>query len=387
MVAAFVDTLGNFLVLALLPFYAQRLGATPVGVGALVASAALAQMLTSPLWGRFSDRSGRRPVILLGLLVSAVSYLAFALADSLWLLLLSRLAQGVGSGTVSVVFAYISDASRPEDRAQGIGWLTSATSLAAMIGPAIGSWAGGLDARAPGLLTCALCAAALLVVWRYLPETAAAPSYADGPGTPLLAALGQVLLRPLLPVNGLIWIYALAMLALSAQTAVVALYLERRFGVDERTIWIFFAYLGGLSILMRLFVLGPAVRRFGELRLVRAGAACFGVGLLALPLPDRPAGLAMVVLLLPVGTALLFPCATALISHHAPHGGELGQLLGVQQAFAGLSRVVGPLAAGAAFAALGEGSPFWLAGGVMVLVTLLAARLLDAERRSAEPFG
>ena len=112
MVAAFVETLGNFLILALLPFYAERYGATPLEIGALIAAFAVAQTLTAPFWGRFSDRAGRRPVILLGLVLATLAYVLFAFADSLWLLLLSRLAQGIAGGTVPVVFAYTSDVPR-----------------------------------------------------------------------------------------------------------------------------------------------------------------------------------------------------------------------------------------------------------------------------------
>ena len=136
MVVAFVSTLGEFLVVALLPFYAERYGATPLEVGALVSAFALASMATAPLWGRLADRRGRRPALLLGLVVSAAGYLLFGLAQSLELLLLARLVHGVGGGTVPVVFAYIADSVTGERRAEGIGWGTAVTSSAAMIGPA-----------------------------------------------------------------------------------------------------------------------------------------------------------------------------------------------------------------------------------------------------------
>jgi multidrug resistance protein len=369
MVAAFVDTMGAFLVLALLPFWAERYGASPTMVGLLVAAFALAQTATAPLWGRLSDRVGRRPIILAGLAISAASYLLFAVADSIALLMISRLAQGCGGGTVSVVFAYVSDALPGERRAQGLGWLTSATSLAAMIGPVIGSWSGAFSPAAPGLVAAALSLLTLAIVAIFLPESQPETDR-EGERAPLGRALVDVLRDPTRAIHTLIWIYAFGMLAFNALTGVVALYLERRFGVTEQTIWIFFTYIGGVSIVMRLFVLGPLVSRFGEWPLVRLGTLLLGVGLLLLPIPDGTIGLAAVVFLVPVATALLFPCTTALISRQVRRRSETGQLLGVQQAFGGASRVLGPLWAGLAFERLGIASPFLLAGAALVGLTL-----------------
>ena len=170
MISAFVDTLGAFLVLALLPFYAQELGASALEVGALVAAFSIAQTVSAPLWGHASDRLGRRPVILLGLVVSILGFLGFAFASSLATLLLSRLAQGVGGGTVAAVFAYVADAVPAHQRAERLGWLTAATSAAAMVGPLLGSVATRVDPALPGLLVAALGAVALGLAFWLLPE-------------------------------------------------------------------------------------------------------------------------------------------------------------------------------------------------------------------------
>lgn len=376
MVTAFVDTLGAFLVLALLPFYAQRFGASEAEVGVLVAAFFFAQTLTAPLWGRASDRFGRRPVLLLGLLLSAVSYVVFAFADSRWLLLLSRLAQGAGGGTISVVFAYISDAVSPERRAQSIGWVTAATSLAAMIGPTLGSFSVRLSTLAPGLITAGLCSLAILFAWWRLPE----PGRKGGggkPTPPLVRSLVDVLARPARPRSALVWIYTTGMLAFNAMMAMAGLFLERRFGVTEETVWVFFAFVAGVSLLVRVTILGAAVERFGEPRVLRFGTLCFAAGLLALPLPGSEAGLAAVVVLIPLGFSLLLPSTTALVSRHCTDPSEVGQVLGVQQAFGGVGRIVGPLLGGAAFERLGAGSPFWLAGGLLLglLATTAGVRL------------
>jgi MFS family permease len=144
MLTVFVDMIGFLIVLPLLPFYAEKLGADPFLVGALVSIFALAQLAAAPLWGRLSDRYGRRPAILGGLLISAVSYVLFESAGTVWVLFLSRLVQGGGAGTVGVVQAYVSDVVPAKDRAKALGWLTVASSAGVMIGPAIGSLAAAV---------------------------------------------------------------------------------------------------------------------------------------------------------------------------------------------------------------------------------------------------
>src|ERR1700738_5023518 len=139
MITAFVDMLGLAMVIPLLPFYATKLGASATIVGVLIAAFSIAQLASAPLWGRFSDRYGRRPALLAGLLVSAWRYVIFAYASTLWLLLISRIVQGLGGGTIGVVQAYVADASDPKDRAKSRGWVSAATSFGAVGGPAVGS--------------------------------------------------------------------------------------------------------------------------------------------------------------------------------------------------------------------------------------------------------
>jgi MFS family permease len=384
MVTTGVENLGFFMVVALLPFYAERFDGVPFIIGLLVAAFALAQMVTAPVWGRFSDRWGRRPGILLGLCISAVAYLVFAYADSLWLLLLSRLVQGIGAGTVSVTHAYISDTVVPRERALAIGWLTAATSAAAMIGPALGSFSGLLSPAAPGISVAALCILNILFAWRFLSEPPKRPPHHEiETERSVRHSLFEVLRHPGARVSSLIWIYFIGMMANSAMTAVWGLYLERRFGVNEDTIWIFFVYVAGLSIVMRALLLGPLVRRFGEVKLLRAGALALAFGLLLTPLPRQVPALALVILLVPVGTALLFPATTSLVSRSAPPS-QVGQILGVQQAFGSVSKIVGPIGAGAAFQYLRIEAPFWMAGTVVLLMGVLTTWLPSPAEEAEE---
>ncbi len=388
MLTVFVDMLGFLIVLPLLPFYAERLGADPFRVGALVSSFALAQLAMAPLWGRLSDRYGRRPIILAGLLISAAAYLLFESAQAVWLLFLSRLVQGAGGGTVGVVQAYVSDSVPRQDRAKALGWLTAATSAGVMVGPAIGSLAAGEGWARPGYVAALFCVTNFLFAWWWLPES----SPGRAPGRPRGVVRGadrgatrrvvrEILTRPLGEVGSLVWIYALGMMAFMAMNGVLALYLERRFGVTERTIGWFYVYVGGVSLVMRTVVLGPAVRRLGEVRVVRLGTLAIALGQATLPLARGLAELAGAVLLIPVGTALLFPATTSMISHRA-EADRTGLMLGVQQSFGGVARMVGPLWAGAAFQTLGIASPFFLAAGVMLVARAVAATVRE-ERPAA----
>src|SRR5690349_1607993 len=128
----FVDMIGFMIVLPILPFYALKLQASPETIGRMIASYSIAQLLAAPLWGRVSDRYGRRPALLIGLAASAVAYAVFGLAQTVWLLFLSRIVQGAGGGTTGVAQAYVADTIAPENRARALGWLSAATSAGVM---------------------------------------------------------------------------------------------------------------------------------------------------------------------------------------------------------------------------------------------------------------
>ena len=167
----FVDMIGFMIVLPLLPFYALKLHATPEMIGAMIASFSIAQLVSAPVWGRVSDRYGRRPALLIGLSASAIAYVVFGFADSVWLLFASRLVQGAGGGTTGVAQAYVADTVEPEDRARALGWLSAATSAGVMLGPVIGSVAAHFGRSAPGLIAAALCLVNVFFAWRWLPES------------------------------------------------------------------------------------------------------------------------------------------------------------------------------------------------------------------------
>lgn len=380
MAAAFVDMLGFAMVFPLLPFYATRLGASPFTIGILISSFSIAQLAMSPIWGRVSDHYGRRPVLLVALFASGIAFIVFGLASSVWLLLLSRFVQGAGGGTTGVVQAYVADSTAPGDRTKALGWLSSATSAGVACGGAIGSLAVNISHAAPGFLAAGLCFANMLFAWRYLPESR--PKL-GGPQRSIRSSTWQVLRHPFAPQPRLIWIYAIAMGAFAAMSSCVALYLHFRFAITEHTIGFVFLYITIMAVVMRALILGWLVDRLGETRVMRAGAIIFGIGMAVYTLPDTIWMLALALPLVPIGQALLFPAVTALSSHRSD-AKEQGQMMGVQQAFGGAARVVGPIWAGAAFQGLGPTSPFLIAALIMAVVGVLAFQIPVAAR-VAEP--
>lgn len=371
MITAFMDMVGLLMVIPLLPFYAVELGGDGMVVGILVSSYSVAQLLSAPFWGRVSDRHGRRPALLIGLTFSVLAYVIFSYATSLWLLLLSRLVQGAGGGTVGVIQAYVADASEPEQRARSLGWISAATNLGVAIGPVLGSTTYAWGREAPGLVAAALCLVNIGFAWRYLREShdLAAVRPEGTRERRSGEAIWGVVRNSREPASRLIWIYAIAMGAFQGMTAILALFLAVRYSVTEQTIGYFFMYIGTISVLTRAGILGPLVDRVGEARLSRLGIVLLAAGLATIPLTRSYVPLALAVALVPLGTAFTFPCLTSLLSRIIERH-ERGLYMGVQQTFGGVARVVGPLWAGWAYDHLGVGVPFWT-GAVLVAGTLL----------------
>jgi multidrug resistance protein len=371
-ITAFVDMVGFVLVLPLLPYYATAYGANALVVGVLISSFSVAQLALAPVWGRFSDRHGRRPMILAGLVLSAAAYVVFGLAQSVVVLLISRVVQGMGGGTIGVVQAYVADATAPEQRTRALGWLSAVTSFGAVVGPAFGS---ALDHawghEAPGLAAAALAALTALFAWRFLRESREMPGPDAARESPVASGrlvLRRVVSHPREPASRLIWIYTIAIGAFYGTGPTMPLLLSERLGVTAHTIGYFFMYLGAMGVVARAGLLGFVVGLMGEARLSRLGILLLAAGLTLLSVAHGYPVLILSMTLMPLGTAFLFPCVTGILSQVVP-GTDRGLYLGVQQTFGGVSRVVFPVAAGLIMDQLGRGVPFAVAAA-LVLVTL-----------------
>lgn len=397
-VTAFVDMVGLLMVLPLMPFYARELGAGSLMVTVLVSAFTAAQLLSAPLWGRFSDRYGRRPALIVGLASAAIAYVVFGFATSIWLILLSRIVQGAGGGTVGVIQAYVADATEPNQRAKALGWLSAATSVGVALGPPLGSAALTLWGRpGPGCTAAVLCVINIVFCYMYLPETRDMKEAKSASNTPRRSkdAVLHVFTHPHEAAPKLIWIYAIAMGAFQGMTAILALFLADRFGLTPDKVWIFFTYIGAISFVARAGVLGRLVDRYGEERIALGGLVLLCLGLATMPLAraisfslpgfenvilSKYFVLAVSIALLPLGTAFTFPCVTSMLSR-VILANERGLYMGVQQTFGGLGRIIVPLWAGFAYDRFGKTVPFFTSS-LLVLIAISLSYRVNVARRS-----
>jgi len=379
-VTNFVDMVGLLMIIPLMPFYAREMGGGALVVAILMSAFTAAQLLSAPWWGRFSDRYGRRPALLIGLSAACIAYVVFAFANSIWLLLLSRLVQGAGGGTVGVIQAYVADSVEADNRAKALGWLSAATNVGVAIGPAIGSAALRLGSRGPGLAAAALCAINIFFAWKFLRESRDMTEAHEKKPRTSRTVIARVITHPSEPAPRLIWIYAIAMGAFSGLMAILALFLADRFGVTRDRIWIFYTYVGAISVITRAGILGRMVDRYGEAYLSRIGLMLLGTGLATLPLSRGYVSLAIAVALIPLGTAFTFPCVTSMLSR-VISSRERGLYMGVQQTFGGLGRVLVPLWAGFSYDHLGKTVPFFTSA-ILVLGTIALGYGIDDGRKT-----
>lgn len=379
----FVDMVGLLMIIPLMPFYARDMGGGGLVVAILMSAFTAAQLLSAPLWGRFSDRYGRRPALLVGLSAAAIAYVVFAFANSIWLLLLSRIVQGAGGGTVGVIQAYVADSVEADSRAKALGWLSAATNVGVAIGPAIGGAALALGRSGPGLAAAALCLVNIFFAWRFLPESRDMTEAHDKKPRASRTVIAHVFTHAGEPAPRLIWIYAIAIGAFSGLMAILALFLADRFGVGADNIWIFYTYVGVISVVARAGILGRMVDRYGEARLSRIGLALLATGLATLPLARGYFMLSIAVAMIPLGTAFTFPCVTSMLSR-VISSRERGLYMGVQQTFGGLARVIVPLWAGFSYDHLGMGVPFFTSAA-LVFGTIMLGVGIDDGRKEAVP--
>ena len=358
-----LDLVGFGIVLPILPLYAERFGAEAVSATGLVAAFSGAQLLFSPIWGRVSDRVGRKPLLVLSLAGTAVGSLVTGLAGSLSVLFLGRVLDGISGASVSVAQAAVVDIAAPEDRARLLGLLGAAFGLGFVAGPAIGGLAALGGPEVPFLLAAALAAVNAVVAARRLPET--------HPGVAREA-------RPLVErvpwrregVLALVLVSFVALSAFSAFEATFALFAEHRLGLRLASIGGVFAGVGLLLVVVQVRLVGPAVARLGEGGVVRAGLVVNAGGLALVAAADSWLLLVPALALLVVGQGLVTPTMASLVAGKVG-AGQRGGVLGVQQAAGGLARVVGPLAGGVLFEHVGVPAPYLAGAALMLLAALL----------------
>ncbi len=375
-VTVVIDLVGFGIVLPLLPGYAARFHASETAIGIVVASFSLMQFLLAPWWGRLSDRVGRRPVILIGLVGSSLSYLLFAVAGSFWILLLSRVLAGGMGATVNVAQAYLADITPIEGRSRAMGLIGAAFGLGFVLGPAIAGLTVQWGASAPGFIAAGISLASFLLAWFRLPETRVhRPSDA---GT-LAPSAWRLLVAPYA-------VMFLVVLSFTVMYVVFPLYAGRTLGYDQRTTSYFFVLLGLISVMVQGWLIGGLVRRFGERALMLAGGTSLAVGMALVPATQGTglaarfelAALLLALVCMALGTGLVMPSVTGFVSRITPAHRQ-GAALGTLQGIASVSRIVGPTTSGFLAEVAGERTVF-LAGAIIALAGVGAA-LRAAEEK------
>lgn len=369
--AVLVDLVGFGIVLPLLPFYATDLGAGGLQVGLLVTVYSAVQLVMAPLWGRISDRFGRRRVLILGLLGSAVAYIIFARADSLALLFLSRIVGGIGGSTIPVAQAYIADVTPPTRRAGNMGLIGAAFGLGFVIGPALGGILADVSPgsyAAPGYVAAGLCFANALVAALWLPESRGSRDRTTSRFN-LGAALTEVWASRQIKI--ILAGYLFITMAFSTLQPTLSLLASERFALGARQAGYLFAMLGFVSAVYQGGIVRVLVPRMGERRLFRYSTVPFAAGLLVIGLATDLRLLLAGLVLLGIGYGGAVPAVLGLLSRAASPERQ-GGVLGVGQSVGSLARVLGPIMAGALFD-IRLAFPY-MAGAALILLALLVSR-------------
>jgi multidrug resistance protein len=367
-----IDLIGFGLVLPILPLWAEQIGASPVQIGIVTASYAVAQLLFAPVWGHLSDRHGRRPVILVSLAGSAVAALIIGFAGTLVVLLVARVLQGVAGASYAAAQAYVADITTPKDRARGMGLIGAAFGLGFVLGPAIGAVFSSIDQRLPFFVASGLAATNFLIAYARLPESRPATGVAEAP-VPRLAIVRRALSsRDLAP---LVWLSFVATFAFVGMETTFALFGERRFSYDPVQMGLLFTFIGVMAVFSQGYLVGRVVERWGESRVMVGGLVGTGLGLLLVAVSHDLWLLLVGLAVLAVASGLVFSTTTALISLAAGER-EQGMVLGLSASVGGAARIGGPLLATVLFQHAGIAVPLLVGAALFAVCAAAAVRVV-----------
>ena len=342
----FLDLLGFGIIIPILPTFAEELGATEMAIGFIAAIYALMNFVFSPFWGRMSDRHGRRPIILVSVLITAIAYLIFAKASVIWILIASRVFSGIGSANIGAAQAYIGDISTPQDRAKSMGLLGAAFGLGFVFGPPIGGFIKAeLGIEILGYTVAWLSYVNFTVAYTYLPESLKTKNK-NAKRSNLIKGIVGELKRPdvgrLFLIN-LLFISAFSMMQVTA----VLLWSDYSF-FDEKQIGFVFMFIGVSSALVQGLLVGPIAKRFGEKQMLGIGLTMLAIGLFVMPyfqdelfVPWELVSIGLIAL----ANGFVNPALMSLITKMSKPQ-ELGQLTGYYQSFGSIGRILGPAVGG-----------------------------------------
>jgi DHA1 family tetracycline resistance protein-like MFS transporter len=369
----FVNLVGFGIIIPLLPFYARTFGASPITIGFLFASFSVAQLIASPLLGELSDRWGRRPVLILSLIGTAVSFAMLAVAQSLVMLFAARIVDGLSGGNITTARAYIADVTTEENRAKAYGLLGAAFGLGFIVGPALGAALSYISYTAPIWAAAIITLVATVLAWLWLPETVHRAHAGTGSPWRALRQLGdRPGLRRLLAIDFIYW------MSFAVYQTTFALFGARRFGFDATHTGYLFSAFGALGVIVQGGLVGPVVRVLGNQRTLTIGLVFTALGWGGSALThDVPL---FVALLVPgaIGIGLCNATLIALVSNVADRR-EQGRVQGAAGALESLGRTLGPIWGNALLQRIGEGAAY----GTAAVLLLGAAGLARGQVTSA----
>lgn len=375
----FADLVGFGIVMPLLPSYGARYVSSAALIGLLVSATPAMLLIAAPLWGRLSDRLGRRPVMLLALAGSFVSYLLFALAGSYLALLMSRIVAGAIDASVGVGQAYLADRTKPAERAKAMGLIGAAYGMGFIVGPALGGIASLIRPDLPGYLAAVITGLNLVAAWFVLPggqtarrrdgETASSSSTATR-----AAPTGSERLVPLA-------VIFLCTLGFTVLYVLLTLFAEQELGYDRPRISGLFVVLGVVTAIVQGGMVGRIAKRLGERMLIVVGAAILSLGLGALTAagkvvlgPGATGALLVVALtIIGIGWGLVGPGVSGYVSRHTPPERQ-GAALGIVHSVGSAARIIGPPLFGVLATVGSFVPPFCLAAGAAAIAAVVGMR-------------
>ncbi len=343
-----VVMMGFGMAIPILPFYIEAFGGSGSDMGFLMAIYAIMQFLFAPVWGQLSDRYGRKPIILIGVLGNAIAQLLFGLSSALWMLFVARALAGVlSSATLPTAMAYIGDSTSEEDRGGGMGIMGAAMGVGMVLGPGLGGLLAKEALSLPFFLAAALSAGAFLLILAVLPESLPANQRAAGEGGLRSVQVGEMGRALFSPIGFLLLMAFLLSFGLTNFETIFSFYSKDRYGYGPADVGVILMVIGVISAVVQGGLTGPLSRRWGEANLLRGALLISGIGFLLMLLAENLAGVLVTVSIFIVGNALLRPATASLISRRTVHG--QGVAMGLNNAFMSLGRIAGPLWAGAIY--------------------------------------